>query len=526
MSDQPSFSRLRSYLWPIRGSELRKFLPLVLMAFFIGFNYNILRNMKDALLITAESSGAEVLPFIKVWGIVPAALLMTFIYSRLNNKLRRDRVFQVMVAIFLGFFALFTFVIFPIRDLLHPHQLADHLQTVLPAGFKGLIAMFRYWTYSSFYIMSELWSSTILSMLFWGFANEVTKLAEAKRFYGLIAMGLNLAAITSGVVSVFLTGEWLRGVFSICENPWHNSIVLLTSVVLLSGLAILGIYRYLTNSVFVGEEHADSVASKKTAKIKLSMRESFAYLGRSKYLISIAVIVLSYNVVINLLEVIWKDSVRELYPNPNNYNAYMSQITMITGAISLFASLFLSGQLIRKMGWTFTALVTPVVLLLTSVGFFTFFFGGNALMGMVTVLGTSPLALVVFFGAAQNCLSRAAKFTLFDSTKEMAFIPLTVEAKLKGKTVIDGVGSRLGKSGGSLIHQTLLIVFTTISASAHIVAGILLAVGIFWIAAVMRLGKQFNALTQKDPAMPATPAPATTEETEVVEAEEEVALTP
>ena len=119
--------------------------------------------------------------------------------------------------------------------------------------------------------------------------------------------------------------------------------------------------------------------------------------------------------------------------------------------------------------------------------------------GALAVLGTSPLALVVFFGSTQNCLSRASKFTLFDATKEMAFIPLSTEDKLKGKAAIDGVGSRLGKSGGSFIHQILLVIFSTISASAHIVAAILFLAIFFWIGAVLSLGKQFKTLESPQP---------------------------
>lgn len=485
MSDKKMFSFWRSILWPVHASELGKFLPLLGMAFFIGFNYNILRNMKDALLVTAESSGAEVLPFIKVWGIIPAAFLMTMFYNRLNNRLQRDRVFYAMVAIFLVFFALFAFVLYPLRDSLHFHAAADKLQALLPQGLKGFVAIFRYWAFSSFYIMSELWSSTILSMLFWGLANEVTPLGEAKRFYSLIALGLNVAAITSGQVSVFLCGE-----------NWHQSIITQTTVVLLSGLAILGIYRNLSQKILREDCATDLHASIKKPKIRMSMKENFAYLGRSKYLLYLSLIVLSYNVVINLVEVIWKDQVRQLYPLPIDYNAYMSQITTMTGIISLFMSLLLSGQLIRRFGWTVTALATPLILLVTSVGFFTFFFGKESLLGMLTILGTSPLLLVVFFGSAQNCLCRSAKFTLFDGTKEMAFIPLDHESKLKGKAVIDGVGSRLGKSGGSLIHQGLLLIFSTISASAHIVATLLFGVIAVWIFAVLALGKRFTQLTK------------------------------
>lgn len=331
-------------------------------------------------------------------------------------------------------------------------------------------------------------------MLFWGFTNEVTRLGEAKRFYGLIAIGLNLAAINAGQISVFISSTFLSQRLHLVENPWHQSVILLTTIILISGVAILGLYRYLTHHVLRREEY-ESVTPVKREKIKMSMRENFAYLARSKYLLSIAVIVLAYNVVINLVEVIWKDQVRQLYPSPGDFNAYMSQITSITGVISFFLSLLVSGQIIRKYGWTAGAIFTPVVLSVATAGFFFFFFGGQTMLGVLAALGTSPLALVVLFGSAQNCLSRASKFTLFDATKEMAFIPLSLESKLKGKAAIDGVGSRLGKSAGSLIHQSLLLIFATISASAHIVAVILFGVICCWLAAVLSLGRQFKNLT-------------------------------
>ena len=500
MNEEKSFSPLRAFLWPVHMYELKKFIPLFLLAFFIGFNYNILRNMKDAFLVTAEASGAEVLPFIKVWGIVPAAFLMTFLYSRLNNHLSRDRVFYTMVAIFLIFFSIFTFVVYPFRESLHLNRVADFLTAHLPSGFKGLIAMIRYWSFSSFYIMSELWSSAILSMLFWGFANQVTRLGEAKRFYGLIAIGLNLAAVNSGQVAVFLTGSFCRSHLILASEAWHQSIILLTVVVLCSGVAIIAIYRHLTQRVLP----ITDVHSATPEKVRMSMRENFAYLARSKYLLYIAVIVLAYNVTINLIEVIWKDQVRQLHPDPCAYASYMSHVTTITGIISFFLSLLVSGQVIRRFGWTMAALLTPLILLTTSIGFFFSFFSGTNLLGFLSTLGTSPLALAVFFGSAQNCMARASKFTLFDSTKEMAFITLSMESKLKGKAAIDGVGSRLGKSGGYLIHKSLLMIFGSIVASAHIVAVIVFGVIIVWTMAVFSLGKRFKALTTSEDQQPTT----------------------
>ena len=139
--------------------------------------------------------------------------------------------------------------------------------------------------------------------------------------------------------------------------------------------------------------------------------------------------------------------------------------------------------------------VTHVSMLITCAGLFSFlFFRDTLAVVVISLAGTTPLAIAVFFGGAQNCLSKAAKYSVFDATKEMAYIPLSHEVKLKGKAAIDGVGSRFGKSGGSLIHQGLLMGFSTLTASTPYVAAILFGVIIFWIIAARSLGRQFNDL--------------------------------
>ena len=110
------------------------------------------------------------------------------------------------------------------------------------------------------------------------------------------------------------------------------------------------------------------------------------------------------------------------------------------------------------------------------------------------VAGVTPLMVIVFFGSMQNIFLRGCKFTVFDNTKELAFIPLGREEKLRGKAAIDGVGSRLGKSGGSIVHQGLLMALGSIAASATFVAGILAVAGVSWLFSVKRLGLQFNKL--------------------------------
>jgi len=487
------FGKWRAFFWPVHRWELKKFLPMLFMFFLISFNYNALRACKDSLVVTAPQSGAEALPFIKVWAILPAAFLLTFLFTRLANRFSREKVFYVMMCIFIGFFLIFTFALFPAQEILHPTSLADKLQAMLPEGFKGFIAMFRNWTFTLFYVMAELWGTAILTVLFWGFANDVTNVGEARRYYGILMIGANIAGILSGQASVYLSNHVFIPSLPYGKTSWDQSMLFLNCMIIISGILTIAIFRWLNRHVIRPSEKTRP----EPEKIKMSMRKNFAYLMKSKYLICIALIVLTYNIAINLIEVVWKNQIKQLYPSAGDYNAYMGEVMTLMGVIATITSIFITGNLIRRCSWTFSALVPAVITFLTGAAFFIFvLFPNSGLTWIGTIFGFTPLVMSVALGSMQNCLSRASKYTLFDATKEIAFIPLSNESKLKGKAAIDGVGSRLGKSGGSVIHQSLLILFATVGASTPYVAAIFLIVVLVWILSVSALGKQFDALVQ------------------------------
>ncbi len=488
------FGKWRSFFWPIHRWELKKFLPMFFMFFLVSFNYNALRACKDSLVVTAPQSGAEAIPFIKVWAILPGALLLTYLFTRLSNRFTREKVFYIMMSLFLGFFLLFTFVLFPAQDFFHPNALADKMQQVLPEGFKGLIAMFRNWTFTLFYVMSELWGTAILTVLFWGFANEVTKVDEAKRYYGLLMIGANIAGIISGQASVILSANTFIPHLPYGSCSWDQSILFLNCLIIASGVGTIAIYRWLNHHVI--RPNAPVVEPE---KVKMSMRSNFKYLLKSKYLMCIALIVLTYNVAINLVEVVWKNQIKQLYPNASEYNIYMGEVMTLMGIIATLTA-FLTVYAMRRFSWTFNALVPAVMMFVTGTAFLLFvLFPDSGLNWIAAMIGSTPLMLSVALGGLQNCLGRATKYTIFDATKEIAFVPLDTESKQKGKAAIDGVGSRLGKSGGSVIHQSLLLIFSTVGASTPYVAVIFLVVVAVWGLSVLSLGKRFDTLTKREP---------------------------
>lgn len=489
-----AFGKWRSFFWPIHRHELKKFLLMFFIFFLIAFNYNVLRSYKDSIVITAAQSGAEAIPFIKLWVVLPSAILFTLLFTRLSNWFSREKVFYITLSIFLVFFLLFAFVLYPAQEWLHPNEFADTLQALLPKGFKGLIAIFRNWTFTLFYVMSELWSTAIFTVLFWGFANEVTSIEEAKRFYGLLTFGGSLAGVFSGMIAMLFSNNVFFPWLPYGKNAWDQSILFVCCTILITGLITMLLFRFLNIRVILPAEKQEPPKE----KIKMSMRANFSFLSRSKYLICIALIVFAYNVAINLVEIVWKDQIRALYPNPIDYNLYMGRVIFAMAVFASLTGLFTTTKVVQRFSWTTCALIPPIIVGTTGLLFFNFiFFPNQGLFWGLGFLEMPPLMLTVTLGSIQNCLSRASKYTFFDATKEMAFIPLSPESKLKGKAAIDGVGSRLGKSGGSVIHQGLILMLSSVAASVPYIAGIFFFIIVFWGLTVISLGKKFDSLASE-----------------------------
>ncbi|KXZ44401.1 hypothetical protein GPECTOR_68g372 [Gonium pectorale] len=120
--------------------------------------------------------------------------------------------------------------------------------------------------------------------------------------------------------------------------------------------------------------------------------------------------------------------------------------------------------------------------------------GSKVMTAPLAAIGTTPLMAAVLVGSIQNVFSRAAKYSLFDPCKEMAYIPLDDEVKSKGKAAVDVVGNLVGKSGGAVLQQAVIFAFGSLAASTPFL-GLLLTVIIGnWIRAVLSLEKQFHAL--------------------------------
>lgn len=498
----PEFKGLRAILWPIHNFELKKFLPMGIMMIFILFNYTLLRDTKDAIIVNAPGSGAEALAFVKLWGTTPAAVLFMLIYVKLANMLSKEGLFYAVLVPFLVFFGAFAFIIYPHRDLLHmSEETIKTLQAAHP-HFKWFIPVVGNWSYSLFYILSELWGSVVIALLFWQFANEITKVSEAKRFYGMFGLLGNLGLIVSGPTVYYFSK--MRDKVPEGVDPWGMTLNYLMGFVVLAGLMVVGIYYWMNRSVLTDSrfyEAGQASGGKKKDKPKLSIGESLKYIAKSPYLGLIAVLLLSYGISINVVEGVWKKTINLNFPNPNDYNAFMGGFSTVTGIVTL-ATMIIGNNILRRFSWFTAAIITPLMILITSLIFFGVIIYGHHYAILqdpnFVLFGIPMLLFAVLVGMTQNVLGKATKYSLFDPTKEMSYIPLDQELKVKGKAAVDVIGGRAGKAGGAFIQMVLLMVFAgqSLISLAPILAGVVIIIVTAWIFAITGLSKRFQAMVK------------------------------
>ncbi|WJX48834.1 hypothetical protein P8452_35344 [Trifolium repens] len=491
---QPVFGEIEVEKKPkILGIEIdtmKKILPLGLMFFCILFNYTILRDTKDVLVVTAKGSSAEIIPFLKTWVNLPMAIGFMLLYTKLSNVLSKQALFYTVILPFIAFFGAFGFVLYPLSNYIHPEAFADKLLNVLGPRFLGPLAIIRIWSFCLFYVMAELWGSVVVSVLFWGFANQITTVDEAKRFYPLFGLGANVALIFSGRTVKYFSN--MRQNLGPGVDGWAISLKGMMSIVVVMGFAICFLYWWTNNFVPLPER-----SIKKKKKPKMGTMESLKFLVSSRYIRDLATLVVAYGISINLVEVTWKSKLKAQFPSPNEYSSFMGDFSTATG-IATFIMMLLSQYIFDKYGWGVAAKITPTVLLLTGVGFFSLLLFGGPIAPGLAAIGMTPLLAAVYVGAMQNIFSKSAKYSLFDPCKEMAYIPLDEDTKVKGKAAIDVVCNPLGKSGGALIQQFMILTFGSLANSTPYLGGVLLVIVLAWLGAARSLDTQFTALRKEE----------------------------
>lgn len=487
-------AKLKDIFWPIHRHEYSKFFSMSALMFAVLFNQNVLRILKDSIIIPEVS--AEITSFAKVYCVTPAATIFVIIYAKMVNHLSFQRIYNYLLTFFVGFFLLFALLIYPNIELFHLNKATAHSLMESYPHFKWYIALGAYWSYVLFYVLAELWPNIFYILLFWQFANEITTTEEAKRFYTLYSLFGNLAPVFVGLIfmNIASPSPFLKKYFAETED---KVLLIQTSIVMVVIFALISsiIVRYVLGKVVSDPANYKSKIQKSSAP-KLGLIDSFRYIVRSKYLWLMLVCSAAFGLSMNLVEAVWKDKIKDLYSTVNSYAQFNGFVAVWTG-IAIMVMTIIGNNLMRSHNWFVAAVITPVIIAVTGTLFFCFAVFDKEFIELIGMTPTlSPLVLAVGLGAIQNILSKGSKYSIWDTSREMLYIPLDEELKTKGKAAVDVISSKVGKSSSGLIQSIIftLIPTATYASISPFLMVVFIIVCLIWIYAVDRIYHEYKKI--------------------------------
>lgn len=461
VNESTKFTGWRSVFFPVHNHELKKFLPLAVLIFCLTLSTVILRSTKDSLLFYTIPNAIQTLIMIKTYVVTPAIILFICLYAKLVNVFSQQKLFYVILSPFLIFFFVFGLIVCPLN--------------LCVDRFAKL-----------FYAVAEVWEVFMVTLIFWQFSNHIVRMDEAKRFYPMFVVIGSIAGIVAWPTEVFCSENIAKMVSN--KPSWQIAVSLLMVAVFIMGIVAIMVYRWMYQNVLNDRAYFDLENS--SVSEQPGFWESLKIIIKSPVLWLIFVSVVAISTSINLVEMQWKNQLKIFCASDKAlFNYYMGLFATVTGICTIVFGLTVSAYILRKASWGKAAMITPLVALIAGSIFFGLIISSEKLDVFFGLFGTKTTAAIVMFGFGFIAVLKAFKYTLFGTTKEMAYIPLDNVLKTKGKAITDLISWRIGFAFGPIIQSTLLISFATkdVAAIALMLFLIFVGIAICWIFAVKAL---------------------------------------
>lgn len=148
-------------------------------------------------------------------------------------------------------------------------------------------------------------------------------------------MGANVALIFSGQYVKWVSK--MRANLPAGVDPWGVSLKYLMGAIIAGGGAMLALFSHMQRNVLTDPACVDQekqAAKKKKKKVKMSLKDSAQFLMKSTYIRDLAILVISYGMCINIVEVSWKAKLKVSMSCIVNAMKYVIQHFLTTAIIA------------------------------------------------------------------------------------------------------------------------------------------------------------------------------------------------
>jgi len=281
-----------------------------------------------------------------------------------------------------------------------------------------------------------LWAGvigTLLTVQFWLTAAQRFTPGQGRRIYGLLSAGGVLGAVVGGVIGALLAQQ--MSVKNLL--PASAGIHLLTALV-----------------VTLAPPATELAPAPDKARVGAEIRavRSNAYLTRVGILIQLS------GATLLIVDYLFKSVMATRLP-PGDLGIYLARYYAIMNAVALIVQVFVTMQVLQRMGTILALTLLPLCLLLS---------GAAGL-----VFGTAMLAVLLAKGS-----DGALRFSLHRVSTELLFLPLSNEERAKAKPLFDSVLAR----GTQALIAVVILLLNQFHLASNDVLGILIAsLSLLWI---------------------------------------------
>jgi len=274
------------------------------------------------------------------------------------------------------------------------------------------------WASSAFYVLNSLTGVLLISQ-FWTVANLVYDPRQAKRLFGFIGGGAPLGGVAGSALAAN------------AERIGSTNLLLIGAGLMVFSAAVV--------SYIGGRERMQSDPGGQARDDKgVSLTEAFSLLRRSRHLQIIA-LVISFSSIgaatieqqLNMAAAAAKGS-----QATDAITAFLAQVALWTSSIAFIIQVWLTSKIHRYLGIGFALLILPVSMGSTAV-----------VMLLNAALWAPSLARVI---------DQSLRYTVDKTTREILFLPLPADIKLRAKSFVDVTVDRAAKAGGALLLLLLV----------------------------------------------------------------------
>lgn len=303
----------------------------------------------------------------------------------------------------------------------------------------------------SFYVYGDMFN-TIMVALFWAFTNDVVFSEQAKRMYGIVGLG----GVVGGFVGATIVSTAVEGV--------GRAPLLLGCLIPMA--LIVGIAYAVHARSKKPSESAEPAAPGQAASAAV---EGAKLVFSSKYLLAIAGIIATYELVSNIIDFQLAATVEQSITADLEKDSFFGTVGQLIGLVSIGVQLLLTAFVMKRFGLKIALLFLPFAIL----------------------LGTSGFLIVpaLVFAAAMSVSDNALNYSINQSAKEALYVPTSKDVKYKAKAFIDMFVQRSAK----VISVLLNLIFASLFISGvRWLSLVVLAMLGFWILLVRYVGNRFK----------------------------------